>query len=372
MPSLRALAVASLALLVLSACPGGKDGPGGKPRVSGQALQQPRVADPLAALSTRYPVQHYLAARGDGPTGEAAGDAARQNLLAQIRTQLSEVQVAPTPCEGADCPQDFGRRLVSEVPPFKHGALIQVAPPVQHEGRWLALATLRRDKAAPYLEEDIKAARQKLEAWRRLMRAALAGGGAAGKVLQHCQEPAGAMLRALEGQRLALAVIVSNAGEYRASDDLKSVLDLQVEARKLLASMPTTIVVDAGTKDKDDLQVADRLARAVKRLAAEKGLRAEIVSSAPAAPKGVVMNLRPEIVWSKDSGFFFLRAGMSLDARFAGTSGAFLQYNLDAARTKSGGVQKAHARRDALKRLTPILAEELGPKLPSLRCTLGD
>lgn len=372
MPSLRAAALAILALLSLAACPASTSGPAKTPKVSGQALQQASDADPLAALARRFPEQHYIAARGEGPTAEAAKASARQSVLTQIQTRLREVQVAPTGCEGADCPEDFGRRLVTEVPPFKHGALIKVATPVQHKGRWLALATLRRDKVAPYLEEDIKVARQKLEAWRKLMRAAQGEGGTPGRVLQQCQEPAGAMLRALEGQRLALAVIVSSAAEYRASDDLKSVLDLQVEARKRLSSMPTVIVLDAPSKDKDSMQVADRLARAVKRLASEKGLRAEIVAKAPRAPKGIVINLRPEIVWSEDSGFHFLRAGLNLDARFAGAAGAFLQYNLDAARTKSGGVQKAHARRDALKRLAPILTEELGPKLPSVACSLGD
>ena len=316
--------------------------------------------DPLASIDGRHPAQHYLKARGRGPDAARAKDAARHNLLEVIQSRLSAMK-----CSGPDCPEGIDRRLKTEMPPFKHGALIEVTEPLRTRDGFVALAILRRDKVIPYLMEDIRMVREKLEAWRKQMRKALRE-KKAGQVLDLCREDVGPLMRELEQQRLSLAVVGGNATDYTPSNDLKSVLDLQARARGLLEGLQTMIVMRS---DGRDAQAASKVGRMVKELAAERGLKAQLVKGRASTAEGILITLEPEFSWSKNS-FYFLRSGLSVEGRFSESQGAFLQLDIEAERSKAGGVQKAHARQDSLQKLKKILEEELGPRLPNLSCSI--
>lgn len=349
----------SLLLSTLAFSPG-CGAPSVKPPTAGQpAAHQgtagagPRAADPLAALAARFPDQRYITGRGQGATADAARAAARQRLLEGIQSRARAIGAAP---EGAEQP-------VLEVAAFKHAALIKITDPVAAAdgGGFVALAVLDRSEAAPFLEMEIRTAREKLEAWRKQMFEALRGKQQQ-RVIALCGEDPSPLLAALDELRLSLAVVQNDAESYKAHDDLKSVLELQIGARKLLAEMPTSVVLDG---DAGDGQTAAKIADLVMKHVIAQGLKARLDKQAGA--DGIVLKVRPELEWTQDS-FHFLRSGLTLQASFAGSPEAFLQLGVDGNRTKAGGVQKSHAQRDSLKKLDQILGEELKPRLPNLEC----
>ena len=364
MPSRSPAAPLALGLLLLTGCGGAaRQVPHPATPTAAAPDQAPNPGDPLVHVVTRYPQQRFLTARGEGPTAAAARDTAQRLLLETIQSRVRAVTIDPAACNEPGCADQgsFSAGLVREVPPFKHAALIRQEGPFPHAGGFVALATLRRDEVAPFVEEETRVAREKLEAWRREMRLALET-KAASRVLERCAEGPGRLLKDLEQARLTLAVIQSDATSYTASDDLKSVLGLRHQAKALLGGTPTTVVL---VGDGGDAKNAPRVANLVLQQVVEQGLQAQL--AAKAGSQGLVILVRPEITWTQD-GFHFLRTGVDLEARFAGTAEAFLKVNVEGNRTKAGGVKPEHALRDSLKLLEKILAQEFKPKLPDLAC----
>ncbi|MBM4321453.1 MAG: hypothetical protein FJ125_16305 [Deltaproteobacteria bacterium] len=308
--------------------------------------------DPLAALAGRFPEQRYLSGRGQAATPDAARAAAKQRLLESIQSSAQAVSSQ----------SGQPRQAEIRVAGFKHAALIKVIEPVAAEGGYVSLAVLDRQEAAPFLEMEIKAAREKLEAWRKQMLAAVRE-RALRRVLDMCIQDPSPLLEELDSLRLSLAVVQGDAEGYRTFDDLRSVLELQIAARKLLDDIPTTVVLEG---DGGDPQTAARIGDLIMKHATERGLKARLASQP--SREGLLIKVRPDLEWSQDGGFHFLRSGLVLQASFAGSPEAFLQLDVERNRTKEGGVQKTHAQRGSMKKLDKILGEELKPKLPSLAC----
>ena len=160
------LELASFSWLGCSGTPASIAGRAGEPRANAAEA-------PLADRYARIPVQHFVKARGRGANAEAARSDARRRLLEKIQASLRAAR-----CEGAGC---FGG-ITTRLPPFKHGALVNVEDPVAAPGGFAALATLRRDAVQPYLEEDIRKLQERLDAWRRPM-TPMPGSTTCGRVL---------------------------------------------------------------------------------------------------------------------------------------------------------------------------------------------